>query len=162
MSVTGISAKCDVSMLFESYGTVSFPPGAAKTSPEFCLAWAAACSLPQNKALVCLDRVEGGLCSADEVRQIRFRGGEPNDVNAHLSHGVWTIDEAADLCRAFVLVFDRMSGADVHRQHSDLAFWALETARTEGEKRIAEENYQAVHSVHLGSVRARIIIEPRS
>lgn len=78
--------------------------------------WISHCKIESNRALVPLDRCEGGLASVDETRQIRgceapfiFHTGSFIDgtyfthhLGFYLRDGVWTYEELCDLRDAFI------------------------------------------------------------
>lgn len=68
--------------------------------------WIAATTLPTNRALHVLKRTEGGMCSADETRQIRFcpANDHQGSIAARVRDGEWSIEELVDLRDAFVKV----------------------------------------------------------
>jgi len=79
-----------------------------RTMNEFCQDWIAATTLPSNRSLQVLHRVEGGICNSDESRQIRFRPiyDEWGSINAQVRNGHFSIEELVDLRNAFVKVMD--------------------------------------------------------
>lgn len=80
---------------------------------KMCESWIQHCQLPSNQALVPLKRVEQGICTKDEQRQIRFKGRAEivhptNEVIAYVHKGVWSVEELTDLLAAFVTMFNEI------------------------------------------------------
>jgi hypothetical protein len=102
-------------LLFELYGadphtTPTWNIKDKEVKEAFLFQWVNACQLPTNKALILLDRVEGGLCSKDGVKELRYLFSNDNasyfDYEWYFRAGTWTLEEMLDLKNAFILVME--------------------------------------------------------
>jgi hypothetical protein len=111
-----------VTLHFELYGTHRGPwnilgeGNDLKYVNEFCAEWASFCELPQNKSLVPLKCVEGGLCTEEGVKEIRIDhcGYDKGDMYAVFKFGEWQLQEIVDLGTAFKKVMEHRMGTDVN------------------------------------------------
>lgn len=72
--------------------------------------WIAACKLPENKASIPLDRVEGGLRSVTNDIQLRFWESGKTKLCVKImdyEEGSWSTERLLDLCKSFAEVANR-------------------------------------------------------
>lgn len=103
-----VEDKSDLPSGWKSVESVFFRGLNFELINSFVAAWIEATTLPSNRALRVLERMEGGMCDATEQRQIRFSPSYliPNSISASPTMGSWSLAELTDLRNAFVIAMD--------------------------------------------------------